>query len=323
MDVHPRVSVILAVLNEAPFIEDTLADLLGQEYPGSFEVVVADGGSTDGTLDRLTEWAGGDDRLRIVDNPDRRQAYGLNLAAANASGEILVRADGHTRYADDYVARSVDGVTELGGAVGSRMNPVGSEPFGKAVAAAMNSPLTMGPARFHHTTDRVEADTTYLGAFRREHFERVDGFRAFPSGSSEDADFYYRLRRAGVKVFVDPAIVSSYAPRETLGSLWRQYWRYGQGKTEMLWANGVFPSWRPLAPMGLVAALLAGLVLGLTQGLWWPLFDLLAVWLALLVFVATRADAPAHRVVLAAGTMHLAYGLGAWYGLFRGPPRVR
>jgi glycosyltransferase involved in cell wall biosynthesis len=316
----PSVSVILAVLDEAEHIDQVLSDLLGQDYPGPLEVIVADGGSTDGTLARLGEWAAKDDRLVVISNPDRRQAYGLNLAAEKASGEILVRADGHTSFAPDYVRASVEVLEATGGAVGGRMSPVGRSDFGRAVASAMESPLTMGPGRFHHALDREEVDTVYLGAFRREQFEDLGGFRPFPSGSSEDADFYFRWRRRGGRVYVDPSIVSAYSPRDRPSDLWRQYFRYGMGKAEMLWRNGSFPSWRPLAPLALVLGVVLLGVVGVVTGTWWPLLVLVGLWLLLLIWVALRADQPAPGVVLAAGIMHLAYGLGEIWGLLRGAP---
>jgi succinoglycan biosynthesis protein ExoA len=317
------VTIILPVLNEVEFIDHTLGGLLGQDYSGGIEVVVADGGSTDGTRERLDGWSSRDPRVVVVDNPDRRQAFGLNRAAATASHEVLIRADGHTSYAADYVRRSVEGVVELDAAIGGRMNPVGRTRFGRAVAAAMNSPLTMGPARFHHAEVREEVDTVYLGAFSREGFDAVGGFRSFPSGSSEDADFYFRWRRSGGRVFVDPAIVTRYTPRDRPGALWRQYFRYGLGKAEMLWANGRFPSARPLAPAALVLGLVSGAALGLATGHWWPLGAVVAAWSALLAWVGARSGEPFLLVMAAAGIMHLAYGLGTVWGLVRGPGPVR
>jgi hypothetical protein len=261
--------------------------------------------------------------VKLIDNPEVRQAFGLNLAASAASGEILVRADGHTRFAPDYVRASVQVLEEVGGAVGGRMSPLGRTPFGRAVAAAMESPLTMGPGRFHHATGREEVDTVYLGAFRKEDFEALGGFRAFPSGSSEDADFYYRWRKSGRKVHVDPWIVSSYSPRDTAAALWRQYFRYGMGKAEMLWVNGELPSWRPLAPLALVLGLVLFTLAGLLTGSWVSLSVLAGLWLLLLVWVALRADAPALGVFRAAGIMHLTYGIGMIWGLIRGPGPVR
>jgi cellulose synthase/poly-beta-1,6-N-acetylglucosamine synthase-like glycosyltransferase len=316
---RPSVSVILAVWNEVESIDGVLADLLGQDYTGPLEVVVADGGSDDGTREKLDAWAGRDERLTVLDNPARRQAHGLNLAAEKATGEILVRADGHTAFAPDYVRASVTALEETGGAVGGRMFPVGRTSFGRAVAAAMKSPLTMGPGRFHHSMIREEVDTVYLGAMQREWFETLGGFRAFPSGTSEDADLYFRWRRHGGKVYVDPSISSEYTPRDHPGALWRQYFRYGRGKAEMLWVNGAFPSWRPLAPLALVIGLSLFVVVGLVTGSWVPVLTLAGLWFLLLVWVAMRGDEPAGRVVLAAGIMHLAYGLGELWGLVRGP----
>jgi cellulose synthase/poly-beta-1,6-N-acetylglucosamine synthase-like glycosyltransferase len=318
---RPSVSVILAVFDEAEFIDQVLTDLLGQDYTGPLQVIVADGGSDDGTREKLEAWAGRDGRVTVLHNPERRQAHGLNLAAERATGEILVRADGHTAFAPDYVRASVDALEETGGAVGGRMFPVGRTRFGRAVAAAMKSPLTMGPGRFHHSMIREEVDTVYLGAMRREWFETLGGFRAFPSGTSEDADLYFRWRRQGGKVYVDPSISSEYTPRDNPGALWRQYFRYGMGKAEMLWRNGAFPSWRPLAPLALVLGLLLSAVVGLLTQVWAPLLVLAGLWSLLLAWVAVRADEPAAGVLLAAGIMHLAYGLGELWGLVRGAGR--
>ncbi len=313
----PFVSVLLPVFNEAESIGSVLTDLLNQDYAGEMEVVVADGDSTDGTAEVLARWAE-DSSLVVISNPHRRQGPGLNKAALEAEGDVLIRADGHSSYAADYVSASVEALREDGGAVGGRMNPVGSTPVERAVAAAMNSPLTMGPARFHHAVSREEVDTVYLGAFSRRDFEDVGGFRSFPSGSSEDADFYYRWRASGRHVFVDPRIVTHYTPRGSWLSLWRQYWRYGQGKGEMWWANGRLPSWRPLAPLGLVVGLLAGGSLGVFAGTWWPLGGLAASWTALLLSVGMRSPASIWLTAAAALIMHLAYGLGMVGGVLTG-----
>jgi glycosyltransferase involved in cell wall biosynthesis len=319
----PSVTVILSVLNEADHIEEVMGDLLGQDYEGPLEVVVADGGSVDGTKEKVLSLTGGERPVKVIDNPEVRQAFGLNRAAEMATGEILVRADGHTRFAPDYVRASVQVLEEVGGAVGGRMAPLGRTPFGRAVAAAMESPLTMGPGRFHHATKREEVDTVYLGAFRKDDFEALGGFRAFPSGSSEDADFYYRWRKSGRRIHVDPWIVSSYTPRDTPAALWRQYFRYGMGKAEMLWVNGELPSWRPLAPLALVLGLILFALAGLLTGGWVALSLLTGLWLLVLVWVALRADAPAVGVFRAAGIMHLAYGIGMIWGLVRGPGSIR
>lgn len=315
-------SILLPVLDEVEHIEACLASLLGQDYPGRIEVLVAEGGSRDGTRGRLDGVAGRDGRVRIVDNPRRRQADGLNRAACEAAGEILVRADAHTTYAPDYVRSSIAVLAETGAvAVGGRLWPVGRTATGRAVAAAMRSPLAIGPGRFHHAERRELVDTVYLGAFRRDDFLAHGGFRSLPSGMAEDADLYWRWGQAGRDVVVDPRIRSTYRPRETLRAFIRQNWRYGLGKAEMLWLNGRLPSWRPLAPLALVAGLLVATGLG-ARGHRVPLAGLLGSWTGLVGTVALRGGANPLRIAAAVACMHLAYGAGLAYGLLRGPAAV-
>ena len=158
----------------------------------------------------------------------------------------------------------------------------------------------------------------YLGALRRSDWERLGGWRTLPSRVAEDADLYFRLRLEGARILLEPRIRSTYSPRESVTGLWRQFFRYGIGKADMLYVNGRWPSWRPAAPLGLVVGLLTTVVLAATWS-WWPLVALMALWLAVLG-VAARGRP---LVIVAAAVMHLAYGLGMLRGLFRWPPSVR
>lgn len=314
----PSVAVILPTFNEEASIDSCLRSLALQDYPGPWEVVLADGRSDDATRARAEAWTS-EMSLRIVDNPARIQSTGLWAAAQATEADVLVRADAHTVYAPDYLTRSVEVLAETGAtAVGGPMVPEAPSVFGRAVARVMRSRFGIGPGAFHHGGGRREVDTVYLGAFLRSHFLDLGGMRTMPSGVAEDADFYWRMRRAGGKVVLDPTIGSVYRPRETWRSLWRQFRRYGLGKADMLMVNRVWPSWRPLAPLLLVVGLLEGVVLGLLS-VWWPLVTLLAAWVAVLL-VAGRGR-PLDAVV--AGTMHLAYGIGLLAGLFRSPAAVR
>lgn len=325
MNGAPSVSVLLPVLDEEEHIDACLATLAAQDYTGTVEIVIAEGGSRDTTRARIDGWHGRLDRLVVVDNPERVQAHGVNRAARAASGEVLVRADAHTTYAHDYVRRSVEALESSDAvAVGGLLRAEGVTPFGRAVAAAMRSPLAVGPGRFHHARRRGPADTVYLGAFRACDFAAVGGLRALPSGVAEDADLYYRWRRAGRTVLLDPAIRSTYHPRQTATALWRQYVAYGQGKTEMLSVNRRLPSWRPLGPVALVVGLVGGLALAVV-GRRRLLFATSGAWATALAAVGCAAGPPpahAARTVLAAAIMQIGYGVGFLGALTRSLPRA-
>jgi succinoglycan biosynthesis protein ExoA len=315
---------MLPLFNEADSIDSCLQTLADQDYEGPLEILVAEGGSTDGTQDRLRMWQAKLPELKVIDNPRRLQSHGLNLLAEHASGEILVRADGHTTYRPDYVRRSVETLQRTGAmVVGGLMRPIGITRFTRAVAVAMTSPWAIGTAKFRHATNETEADAVYLGAMKRSDFLAGGGIRTFPTGVAEDADFFFRLAKNGARVVLDPLIVSSYQPRGDLVGLFRQFRRYGQGKAEMFWANGEFPSWRPLAPLALVVALTATLISALVTRSLLPLVFVLALWLvaSLVVFLPLGRLAPA--VAGMAAVMQVAYGLGLAWGMVRGPGPVR
>ncbi len=315
----PSVSVIVATFNEVENVDHVMDVALTDRRV--IEVLVADGGSTDGTVERVQARSRIDPRVQLHPNPDRVQSIGLNAVASQATGDLLVRLDAHTRYAENYVTASIDGWVP-GSAVGGPMVGEGATAWERSVAAAMADPIAIGPGRFRHATQRETVDTVYLGTFARVDFLDTGGYRTFPSGTVEDADFYARWRASGRTVVVDPDIRSWYRPRSSWRQLARQYWRYGQGKSELLIANGRLPSPRPLAPAFLVAGMLVGVIVGLTVS-WIPLIVLVGSWTAALAVVGIRASERPLGVSIAAATMHLAYGSGLWVGLLLGFGKAR
>src|SRR5262245_32465158 len=97
-----QLSVIMPCLNEVTSIEKTQSSVLRQQRPTEqFEVIVADGMSDDGTRELLETIASAHPEVRVIDNPARIQAAGLNAAIAVAKGQVVVRMDAHTDYAPD------------------------------------------------------------------------------------------------------------------------------------------------------------------------------------------------------------------------------
>lgn len=320
-DQWPSVSILMPLLNEETGLAQVMESLRNQDYPGDWELVTVDGGSSDGTVSSLLSWKEKMGRLVLIPSPDgpRNLASSLNLAARTATGEVAVRADAHTLYDSDYLRRNIEALEETGAdLVGGPMCPQGGTPFGRAVAAAMTNPWVVGPAPYRRVAARRSADTVYLGAMRRDRLLELT-YREFPSGVAEDADLAYRLKKQGGRVIVDPGIRSSYSPRSTPRALWNQFYRYGKGKAEMLYANRELPSLRPLAPMALILGLVLSILAEPIVG--WPwAFPLVAgTWLGYLAMVTLAR--PRHWV--AAAIIQLSNGLGIAAGLARGPKGVR
>jgi GT2 family glycosyltransferase len=315
-DDSPTVTVVLPTLNERSFVRDALDSLLAQDYPHLLEILVCDGGSTDGTREIAKASAS---PVRVLDNAGVTAAAGMNLGIRSASGDVICRADAHALYAPDYISRCVDALIRTGADnVGGRMRPVGTTPFGRAVAAITSSPLGVGPGRFHYADEPQEVDTVYLGCWYRQTLVDLGGYDdASLQWAAEDHELNFRLRQRGGRVFLDPSIRSWYFPRETPRDLARQYANYGLAKASTLAKHRSLPTWRPLAPAALVGA--AAVLLVTQRG--WRRWILPAAHAGVLGVGAVRiARAPGvapHRAFVALEVCHWTYGVGFWQGITR------
>ena len=138
-----RVSVIAPMWNEEAHIEGFVADIAAQDFDGELELLVADGASSDGSVERLRGAAEREGiEVTVLDNLARWVSAGLNSCIRAATGGLIVRVDCHSRYPTDYVRRCVAAAEETGAEnVGGIFIPVGRTGTERAVACAMNSPF--------------------------------------------------------------------------------------------------------------------------------------------------------------------------------------
>jgi len=271
-DTIRAVSAVVPCYNERDHIEACVRSILAQDPPeGDFEVIVADGMSTDGTRDILTSLAREDPRLRVINNPGRIVATGLNAAIGVAQGQVIMRMDAHTEYAHDYMRQCLSVLQETGADnVGGPWVAKGVGFVGRAIAAAFQSPYAVGGARGHDPSYEGALDTVYLGCWPREIFERIGLFDG-ELVRNQDDEFCLRLIRSGGRIWQSPRIKSWYRPRESLRVLFRQYMQYGYWKVRVIQKHKIPASVRHVVPGSFLLALI---VLPLTS-LGWPL----AIWL--------------------------------------------
>jgi glycosyltransferase involved in cell wall biosynthesis len=252
-----RISVMVPMLNEADHVEHLIADIAAQDFPGEIEVIVADGGSTDGSIERLlaaADAAGVD--VTVLDNPDRWVSSALNRCIERSTGDLLVRLDCHTRYPSDYLRLCAAAFNETGAwNVGGLTIPMGRSPTQRAVACAMDSPFG-GILWTRHRPDggRVAVDIVHCGAYAREGFERVGSFDESLVRNQDD-DMALRLQAAGGAVLLDTAIQSHYLPRESLRRVFSQYYQYGLWKVAVMRKHRRLMTSRSLAPLMLVSSI--------------------------------------------------------------------
>jgi succinoglycan biosynthesis protein ExoA len=326
----PFVSVILPCRNEARFLGHCLDSILAGGYPRErMEVLVADGWSIDGTRELAAEYARRDGRVRLLDNARGTTPVGLNVAIRAARGEVIVRLDGHSTIAADYLTRAVEYLESTGAAnVGGRMLTVTRDlgPFAEAICVALASRFGVGNSRFRTgVTEPSWVDTVFGGCWRREVFSRVGLFNERLE-RGQDLEFNLRLQRAGGRILLAPAMESRYYARATLASFCRRNWLNGVWAVlPFAYAEGLPVRWRHLAPLGFVSALAAAGA----GALRWPRAGALAGLLITVPYVAInlaaslaaawrrRKPALAALLPLTFLSLHLSYGAGSAWGALR------
>ena len=308
----PAVSVVMPILNEERHLEEAVAAVLGQDYAGPVEVVLALGPSKDRTDEIARALAAADPRVHTVPNPSGRTPEALNAALGASRSDIVVRVDGHGVLDRDYVRTAVELLEETGAAnVGGLMDAEGVTTFERAVAAAMTSRLGVGASRFHTGGEAGPADTVYLGVFRREWLDQMGGYDP-RFVRAQDWELNHRIREAGGLVWFSPRLRVSYRPRPTLSTLARQYRDYGRWRRVVARTHSGTINARYLAPPVALLGVAAGAVAGFA---WAPAWLLPAAYLALTTVggLTIRADIGWRERALMPvilPTMHLSWGWG-------------
>ena len=229
-----RVSVIVPMLDELGAIDACLDAFAAQSYPHELlEILVVDGGSTDGSRQLVEARAAVEPWIRIVENEERRASAAFNRGAEAATGEVICLFSAHGVADPHYVEASVRALIETDAdGVGGRYLHEGFDPTSNAIGLAMVSPVGMAsPHRF--AKRRKEVDTISHPAYRRDSLKRVGRFDERLQRNS-DYELNHRMLELGMRLVFDPEVCSIYRPRRSLAALGRQFWWYGRWKERVV-----------------------------------------------------------------------------------------
>ena len=321
----PFVSIIMPIRNEADFIERAIKSILDNDYPaGKMEIIVVDGMSNDGTREIVQRLSQADGRIKILDNLRRIVPTAMNIGLKAARGEQFIRIDGHAEIPKDFIIKSIQCLAEHPQAwvAGGPIKTVADTYTGRAIAAAMRSPIGVGDSRFRLGDYEGWVDTLAFGTHHKWVVDKV-GYFDEELVRNQDDEFNLRIILAGGKIWMSKAIQSTYFSRGSLCRLWRQYFQYGFWRIRTLQKHKRPAGIRQVVPLAFVLSLL---FLGLA-GLSWRPFLVLFMAEAILYVVALAIGAldvgrksgwqyaPAAPLIFA--LLHFAYGLGSLWGAVR------
>jgi glycosyltransferase involved in cell wall biosynthesis len=279
--VQVKVSVIATVLNEKNAIERLLKSLDGQSRRPD-EVVIADGGSTDGTLSILESWvSSGLLPLRVLETPGANISEGRNAAISSASGDLIASTDAGVRLEDDWLEKLVapfedDSAGQTVVIVSGWFVPEPQTLFEAAMGATVLPELgDVDPESFLPSSRSV--------AFRKAAWEASGGYPEWLD-YCEDLIFDLRLRALYGSFAFAPDAVVHFRPRGTLKAFFKQYYQYARG-------DGKADLWRRRHTIRYLTYLVLGpllVILALAHSPWW--------WLALLAGLAIYTRTPYRRL---------------------------
>jgi len=317
-----RVLAVIPTLDEAGSIETIIRTLAREKdrIPG-LEIVVADGGSRDGTQRIITNLTAELPYLYLINNPARNQGAAVNLAARFWSGRanLIVRCDGHSMYQERHIERLIATLSRTGAAsVVIAMDSAGVFGFQKAVAWVSDSLVGSGGSAHRGGRASGYVDHGHHAAFRLPVFLSVDGYdESFTH--NEDAELDCRLTAAGHAIYLDADIRIAYFARASVAALWRQYFLYGRGRSRTMRKHPGSMRLRQLAVLAhgglfLVSVLLAA---GTGELLWltWPTLYIAALAFTSLELALRKRSLWGLLTGPAAAIMHTAWACGTAAGL--------
>lgn len=225
----PPVSIILPVRNQASTVGECISSLVGLQYPNK-EIIVVDGGSTDGTRELVQKFA---DAITLVDEEPLPvgwvgKNWACHLGYKKSRGELLLFTDGDSVHANDSLARSVnylqaenaDLVTLAPGTIlRSFWERLLQPPIFLLIMILVGGKLVNDDKR-----QNAIGNGQYM-LFRREAYDKIGGHYAVRDKIIEDYSLGRLLKKAGMRLrFVtalDALGVRMYA---SLGEIWRG-WR--------------------------------------------------------------------------------------------------
>jgi len=337
------ISVVVVALNEGQTMEECLTSLLAMDYKdGKFEVIVVDGGSTDGTAEITADFSNKDSRVRLITELRKGTSAARNtgffaskydhIAFTDADCVVPVRwlqilhdAFVEERELDEKVA-AVGGVTKT--------DEDSSGPFVKALELSLNSSIgsfkfsTTGKSYFKRR--EVKDIPTLNILMDKEIVSEVGAFDESLRSEAEDAELCYKLVKNGYKLISIPESSVVHKYRSSPGQWCRNMKRYGRGRMRLMKRYPDMVNIFYILPIFLLLSIILSPVLTALSIMYleWPIYVTLFFALPILYFpmviafslfisITNKRTDLFPRIAVAYFVTHIGYSIGEIQGVFR------
>lgn len=234
----PIISVVIPTFNEAKFIESTLNQIHEQTYPSALvEILVVDGGSTDGTCEIVKNWKEKSGRaITLLLNPKKLSSSARNIGLAAATGEYILFIDAHVYIPSNQLIEDMVSVAKQENALvlgrAQPLTPPTLSYFQSTVAGVRNSKLGHSTKSFIYQNYEGWVSPVSIGAMYHCSIFTDVGLFGENFDAAEDVEFNFRLEQKGYRAYISPRFKVLYYPRNNFYELTRQMFRYGKGRAK-------------------------------------------------------------------------------------------
>ena len=324
---YPCVSVIIACLNEEKFISSCIDSVIAQDYPGKTEIILADGGSTDKTIDIIHDYIEQFNNIRLVNNPETNQAAGRNIAIKAAEYPYIAYLDAHSCADEKWLSQLWDAFSkklkddEKIIAVGSIYKDASGSAFTLASETALTSIFSgAGNASYQNKNNIEKVNNAYACIYDKEKLISA-GLYDEDLYTGEDMELNQRLtEKLGFSIYVNPAAITYYHRPESISALFRQQFRYGKWRIRVMGKLGEY-SPKVFLPGIFVLTFIFILLISFVNYLAiFSFLTLLSLYILAIIiislFVAVQKKmSPLHFIAIFPA-IHWGYGCGVIAGLF-------
>lgn len=215
------ISVIIAAYNASKTIALLLNRLKNQTTDFKYEIIIVNDGSTDNTPQIIEEFQYTEDNVNLIQlfsisnsGPAKARNYGFQ----QSQGEIIVFTDSDCVPRENWLTEMIQPFTNPNiGAVGGTYETLNAE---KMPARYIGYDIA-----YRHSKYETEIDVlgTYSAAFRREIFQKVNGFyEGYNEPTVEDSEISYRVHDLGYKIIHNPEAIVAHPHPDTVQKLFTQ-----------------------------------------------------------------------------------------------------
>ena len=322
------ITAIIPCYQENFFIESTLNSMIQQEINQfELEILVIDGGSTDGTLEKARRLQQLDNRIKIIHNQQKKTPYAFNLGIKHAQGDYFVLINAHCTYPTNYIRIIFEELKKVNAtAVSGLVRPIPATNSLQAKLVYWVSTSAFGVSnRSYRVAKSGFTDMVSLPIFQKSAVEKIGGYNE-KLIRNQDNDLNHRLIQSGGKLYVTDLVTAHYHPPKSLIDFSKYGFKSGFWNAKTLQMGNRSLKWYHFIP-GLFVLFLffwifAGVVeivffnqnfIGITGSFICVLYAFLGIYSSL-KNPALQPKIWSCIMPFVFALFHISYGMGTWYG---------